>query len=157
MFSDDYWMQEALLLADKAAEQGEVPIGAVVVLNNTIIGRGWNQCISTSDPTAHAEVVALRDAAKAVGNYRLLDADVFVSLEPCSMCAGALVHARIRRLVYAANETKAGVAASRLHFFDQDFLNHKVDVVGGVLADQSAQRLQDFFKIRRDQQRRLKE
>lgn len=157
MVGDEHWMQEALVLADHAASQGEVPIGAVVVLNGEIIGRGWNQPISANDPTAHAEIVALRDAARHIGNYRLVDADLFVTLEPCSMCAGALVHARIKRLVYGASEPKAGVVVSRQSFFHQDFLNHQLQVVGGVLAEQSVQKLQAFFQSRRQDKKRLKE
>jgi tRNA(Arg) A34 adenosine deaminase TadA len=150
-------MQEALRLAEQGRQLGEVPVGAVVVLDGKIIGKGFNQPISTCDPTAHAEVVALRDAAKNVGNYRLSDASLYVSLEPCSMCAGAIVHARVAKLVYAASEPKAGVVASRQQFFQQPFLNAKVDVVGGVLAELSQQLLQDFFAERRAAKKALKD
>lgn len=146
---DIAWMQHALLLADKAAELGEVPVGAVVVQNGAIIGEGFNQPIGLHDPTAHAEIQALRAAGRLLGNYRLPDADLYVTLEPCSMCAGAMVHARIRRVIFAAAEPKAGVAASQLQFFQQDFLNHKVEVIGGVLAQQASEKLQDFFRERR--------
>lgn len=157
MASDEQWMREALLLADIAASKGEVPVGAVVVLNNVIIGRGWNQPISTNDPTAHAEVMALRDAAKHINNYRLVGADLFVTLEPCSMCAGAMVHARISRLIYGAAEPKAGVAISKQSFFGQDFLNHQIAIVSGVLAEQSGKKLQDFFQGKRKARKDLKE
>lgn len=146
-------MQHALALADQAAAQGEVPVGAVVVLDGQIIGKGFNRPISGCDPTAHAEIEALRDAAQTVGNYRLPEADLYVTLEPCSMCAGAIVHARIRRLIYAASEPKAGVVASQQQFFQQDFLNHRVEVCGGVLAEESAKRLQAFFRERRERKR----
>jgi tRNA(adenine34) deaminase len=153
MFDDIYWMQQALELADYAATQGEVPIGAIVVLNNEIIGKGWNQSISTNDPTAHAEIVALRNAAKTLNNYRLPHTELYVTLEPCSMCAGALVHARVKRLVFAALEPKAGVAFSQQEFFEQGFLNHRVLVEGGVLAELSKEKLQHFFHLRREKNR----
>lgn len=146
-------MQHALALADQAAAQGEVPVGAIVVLDGEIIGRGFNRPVSACDPTAHAEIEALREAAQSAGNYRLPEADLYVTLEPCSMCAGALVHARIRRLIYAASEPKAGVAESKQQFFEQSFLNHRVEVCGGVLADEAAQRLQAFFRLRREQKK----
>ena len=150
---DDYWMQQALLLASEAADHGEVPVGALVVMNNEIIGRGYNRPITNSDPSAHAEIVALRDAAKHIGNYRLAGADLFVTLEPCSMCAGAIAHARIRRLVYAAAEPKSGVVHSQGQFFQQPFINHKPQVLGNVLAEQSAVLLQQFFQRRRAQKK----
>lgn len=146
---DIAWMQHALLLADKAAELGEVPVGAVVVQNDVIIGEGFNQPIGLHDPTAHAEIQALRAAGQLLGNYRLPDADLYVTLEPCSMCAGAMVHARIRRVIFAATEPKAGVVCSQTEFFQQDFLNHKVEVIGGVLAQQASEKLQNFFRERR--------
>ena len=147
--SDEYWMQQALLLADKAASLGEVPVAALVVQNGQLIGQGWNQPISSCDPTAHAEIVALRDAATNIGNYRLVDATLYVTLEPCSMCAGAITHARIQRVVYATNEPKAGVVVSQAQFFQQAYLNHRPDVLGGVLATQSQEKLQQFFRRRR--------
>lgn len=155
-FPDAYWMQQALQLADYAAQQQEVPVGAIVVLDQQIIGRGWNQPISGCDPTAHAEIMALRDAASHQQNYRLQEAELFVTLEPCSMCAGAIVHARIKRVVYAATEPKAGVVESQQCFFNSAFLNHSVEVCGGVLADESTAKLQDFFRLRREQKKRLK-
>lgn len=147
--SERLWMNQALQLAETAAKQGEVPVGAVVVLDGQIIGEGYNQPITTSNPCAHAEIIALQEAGKTVQNYRLVDATLYVTLEPCSMCAGAMVHSRIKRLVYGATEPKAGVACSVQHFFEQGFLNHKVDVVGGVMAEESASLLQQFFKQRR--------
>ena len=150
---DSAWMRQALIEADKGAGQGEVPVGAIVVLDGEIIGRGYNQPISSCDSTAHAEIQALRDACKNVANYRLPEADLYVTLEPCSMCAGAIVHARIRRVIYAATEPKAGVAESQGQFFQQDFLNHQVAVTAGVLAEESAQRLQEFFRQRRAQKK----
>lgn len=149
MLDDSYWMEQALVLADKAAASDEVPVGAVVVLDGEVIGRGFNQPISGCDPTAHAEIMALRDAARRLGNYRLPGATLYVTLEPCSMCAGALVHTRIKRLVYAASEPKAGVAASRAAFFQSDFLNHRVLVTGGVMAEAAADKLREFFRQRR--------
>jgi len=151
MLGDEYWMQQALKLADQAAQKNEVPVGAIVVLDDKIIGEGFNQPISCCDPTAHAEIVALRNAAAGIKNYRLINATLYVTLEPCSMCAGAIVHSRLSRLVYGAHEPKAGVAQSRQNFFEQIFLNHKVNVLGGVLADESARRLQDFFRKKREQ------
>ena len=146
---DNYFMQQALALADKAAAQGEVPVGAVVVLDGAIIGRGWNQPISAADPTAHAEVMALRAAAAAQSNYRLPGASLYVTIEPCTMCAGALVHARITRVVYGAAEPKSGVAASNGCLFDGEHLNHRVNVVGGVLAEQCSAKISAFFQQRR--------
>ena len=142
-------MMQALALADRAAHTGEVPVGALVVLNGTVIGEGWNQCITTADPTAHAEVIALRQAALFIGNYRLTGATIYVTLEPCSMCAGAMIHARVSELVFGATEPKTGVVCSQGQFFSQPYLNHRVSVVGDILAEQSTQRLQAFFKARR--------
>lgn len=154
--SDEQWMQEALKLAEKGADSGEVPVGAVVVQDGEIIGRGWNQPISACDPTAHAEIVALRDAAKNVVNYRLVDAELYVTLEPCSMCAGAIVHSRIKRLIYATTEPKAGVVESQQTFFQQEFLNHQLEVQGAVLADVARDQLKAFFKRRRAQIKQAK-
>ncbi|MCF7980336.1 MAG: tRNA adenosine(34) deaminase TadA [Pseudomonadales bacterium] len=147
------WMLEALYLAQLAEQQDEVPVGAVVVLDNQIIGRGFNQPISANDPTAHAEVMALRDAAKHQGNYRLVDCTLYVTIEPCAMCAGAMVHARIKQLVYGASEPKSGVITSHLKLLDAGHLNHKVEVQGGILASECAERMSLFFKRRREQKR----
>ncbi len=143
------WMRRALELADCAAAAGEVPVGALVVRDGEVLGEGWNRMISASDPTAHAEIVALRAAALQVGNYRLPGAILYVSLEPCAMCAGAMVHARIARLVFAAREPRAGVACSACNLLDEPWFNHRVDWQGGVLAEQSSERLLSFFRARR--------
>lgn len=143
------WMSRALELADRAAALDEVPVGAVVVRDGELLGEGWNQVISAADPTAHAEVVALRAAARRVGNYRLPGATLFVTLEPCAMCAGAMVHARIAHLVFAAAEPKAGVVCSRCQLLDEPWFNHRVSWSGGVLAQASSDRLQAFFRARR--------
>ena len=153
---DSYWMQQALCLAERAEQLNEVPVGAIVVLDDVVIGTGYNQIISTCDPTAHAEVLALRNAAKTLNNYRLLNASLYVTLEPCSMCAGSMVHSRIGRLVFGASEPKAGVVASRGEFFKQDFLNHQVQTLGGVCAEQSALMLSNFFARRRAEKKNLR-
>ena len=145
----EVWMGEALALAQSAAERGEVPVGAVLVLNGEIVGRGWNQPISGHDPTAHAEVMALRDAARRRGNYRLGGSTLYVTIEPCTMCFGALMHARVTTLVYGAREPRAGVCGSQLNLPEQTFYNHALEVVGGVLAEQSAALLKGFFAGRR--------
>lgn len=142
-------MRRALALADLAAERGEVPVGAVVVRDGELLGEGFNQVISAADPTAHAEIVALRDAARAVGNYRLPGARLYVTLEPCTMCAGAMVHARIAELVFGAREPRAGVICSRAEQFDVPWYNHRVNWRGDILAEQSSARLQAFFRARR--------
>lgn len=154
---DDHWMQYALALAERAAAAGEVPVGAVVVLDNQVIGEGWNQPISSHDPTAHAEVLALRDAAQKVGNYRLVDADLYVTIEPCTMCAGAMVHARVRRVIYGASEPKSGVAESNGQLLEQGWMNHRVQVTSGVLADQCRERISLFFKQRRAEKKAAKQ
>ena len=142
-------MREALALAAQGAVLGEVPVGAVLVQDGQIIGRGFNCPISQHDPSAHAEMVAIRDASSRVQNYRLPGSTLYVTLEPCSMCAGLIVHSRIQRVVYGATEPKAGVAISRGQFFSQDFLNHRVLVEGGVMAEQCSEVLSDFFRMRR--------
>jgi len=147
--SDELWMEEALRSAQRALEAGEVPVGAVVVSNGKIVGRGWNRNLADQDPTAHAEVVALREAARNLGNYRMADCDLFATIEPCAMCAGALVHARIRRLVYGADDPKAGAVHSVMAVVNHPSLNHKMEVQGGVLAGRSAEILQEFFRKRR--------
>src|SRR5277367_4372021 len=142
-------MEEALRAAQRALEAGEVPVGAVVVCEGNIIGRGWNRNIGDSDPTAHAEIVALRHAGAALSNHRLGDCELFATIEPCAMCAGALVHARIKRLVYGADDPKAGAVLSVMQLLDHPQLNHRVEVRSGVLAGRSAELLQTFFKSRR--------
>lgn len=146
---DDYFMRDALALATQGAALGEVPVGAVLVQEGEIVGRGFNCPISQHDPSAHAEMVAIRAAALAVENYRLPGSTLYVTLEPCSMCAGLIVHSRIARVVYGASEPKAGVAASRGQFFTQEFLNHRVLVEGGVLMEECGAVLSEFFRQRR--------
>jgi tRNA(adenine34) deaminase len=146
---DELWMEEALRSAQRALEAGEVPVGAVVVCGGRIVGRGWNRNITDSDPTAHAEIIALREAGATLGNHRLTGCDLFATIEPCPMCAGALVHARIRRLVYGAADPKAGAVQSVMQVLNHSQLNHKVEVRSGVLAGRSAELLQTFFKSRR--------
>jgi tRNA(adenine34) deaminase len=142
-------MEEALRAAQRALEAGEVPVGAVAVCDGKIIGRGWNRNIGDNDPTAHAEMIALREAGATLGNHRLGHCELFATIEPCAMCAGALVHARIKRLVYGADDPKAGAVRSVMHLLDHPQLNHRVEVRSGVLAGRSAELLQTFFKSRR--------
>lgn len=149
MSDDTRWMQRALELARRAEAAGEVPVGAVVVLDGEIIGEGWNHPISGQDVTAHAEIMALRQACEQQQNYRLPGADLFVTLEPCVMCAGALVHARIRRLVYATTEPKTGAAGSCVDVFSLPNLNHRVHCESGLLGEQSSDMLRAFFRARR--------
>lgn len=144
-------MQHALDLAREAAASGEVPVGAVVVIDNQIVGRGYNRPISSNDPTAHAEIVALRDAAARIGNYRLVDADLYVTIEPCTMCAGAIVHARVARLYYGAREPKSGAVGSSSDVFANPDLNHRVSVYGGVREVEAAALMSEFFRLRRSQ------
>ena len=146
---DEFWMQEALRAAQRALEAGEVPVGAVVVHDGKIVGWGFNRNIADSDPTAHAEVVALREAGAAIGNHRLGGCELFATIEPCSMCAGALVHARIRRLVYGADDPKAGAVHSVMRVANHPSANHLIEVRGGVLAGRCAELLQEFFRARR--------
>ncbi|MFL0809768.1 MAG: tRNA adenosine(34) deaminase TadA [Agarilytica sp.] len=154
MLSDDeYWMREALAQANLAFSKGEVPVGAVIVQDNRIVGKGFNQPISSNDPSAHAEVVAIRDACKNLHNYRLVDATLFVTIEPCTMCFGSIVHARIQRVVYGANEPKAGVLCSHKHLIESDIYNHRFEVLEGVLAKECSSVIQDFFKLRREEKK----
>jgi len=147
--SDELRMEEALRCARRALEAGEVPVGAVVICEDEIVGRGWNRNISDSDPSAHAEIVALREAGARVGNHRLGQCELFVTIEPCAMCAGALVHARIRRVVYGADDAKAGAVRSTMELLNHPKLNHRVKIRSGVLAGRSAEMLQEFFRNRR--------
>ncbi|KWS99977.1 MULTISPECIES: tRNA adenosine(34) deaminase TadA [Pseudomonas syringae group] len=147
--NDQHFMREALALAAQGALLGEVPVGAVVVHNGEIIGRGYNCPISGSDPSAHAEMVAIRDAARALDNYRLPGSTLYVTLEPCSMCAGLIVHSRVARVVYGALEPKAGIVQSQGQFFSQGFLNHRVLFEGGVLGEECGAMLSEFFRLRR--------
>lgn len=146
---DAYFMREALSLAHAAACLGEVPVGAVVVRAGQIVGRGFNSPIGEHDPTAHAEIAALRDAARTLGNYRLPGCELFVTLEPCAMCAGAIMHARIARVIYGARDPKTGVHGSVVDLFGVERLNHHATVIGGVLAEECGRVLSDFFAERR--------
>ena len=148
--ADDSFMVIALELAAQAERADEVPVGAIVVCNGEILGRGHNATISRSDPTAHAELIALRDAAQSIGNYRLVDCDLYVTLEPCIMCAGAIMHARIARVIYGATDPKTGACGGVVNLFDEARLNHHATVTGGVLAEQCGQRLKEFFVRRRN-------
>lgn len=150
---DERWMTEALALAKLGGAVGEVPVGAVVVYQGRIVGRGYNSPIGRTDPCAHAEILALRDAAQTFGNYRLVDCDLYVTLEPCAMCAGALVHSRIRRLIFGATEPKAGVVVSRDQALKRESLNHRVETIYGVLAEECSVMLSDFFRRRRAAQK----
>lgn len=142
-------MREALRSAQRALELGEVPVGAVVVHEGNIVGRGFNRNLADHDPTAHAEIVALREAGLALGNHRLLNCDLFVTIEPCSMCAGAMIHARIRTLIYGADDPKAGAVHSVMRVLNHPALNHKIEIRRGVLAGKCAELLQEFFRARR--------
>lgn len=146
---DDYWMRHAMTLAQRAATEGEVPVGAVIVRDNQMLAEGYNRPITTHDPTAHAEIVAMRHAARQIQNYRLVDLTLYVTLEPCLMCVSAMVHARIKRLVYGAADPKTGAIVSQLPAPELPFLNHRLDCTGGVLADECSHVLSEFFRARR--------
>jgi tRNA(adenine34) deaminase len=143
------FMREALAEAQTAAEAGEVPIGAVAVIGGEIVGRGQNRLLRDVDPTAHAEMVAMRAAARAISNYRLIECELFVTLEPCAMCAGAMIHARLKRLIYGASDPKAGAAGSVLEVVNHPRLNHQMLVTSGVLDEECGQLLREFFRQRR--------
>ncbi len=147
--ADQLFMRRALELAAQAGSRGEVPVGAVVVQNELIMGEGWNQPIATADPTAHAEIVAIRQAAAKTGNYRLADSTLYVTLEPCAMCAGAMVTARVERLIFAARDLRFGAVRSKFRLADSDLLNHQVRVQEGLLASEAAEMLTRFFAERR--------
>jgi tRNA(adenine34) deaminase len=148
---DITWMELALAEARMAAEAGEVPVGALVIINGEIIGRAGNRNLRDHDPTAHAEILALRQAAQHLGNHRLTGCTLYATIEPCAMCAGAVIHARIARLVYGAKDSKAGAAGSILEVINHPRLNHKMEVVSGVLGERCSEILQDFFRRRREQ------
>lgn len=150
---DQFWMQHALQLAKRAEAEGEVPVGAIIVKDDQVIGEGWNHPINSNDPTAHAEIMALRAAATKLHNYRLLNTTMYVTLEPCSMCAGAIIHARVKRLVYAATDPKGGAAGSVFTILPGEKLNHQVEVTSGVLAEECSKQLSAFFQMRRQQQK----
>lgn len=146
---DERWMRRALELARKAESEGEVPVGAVLVVGERALGEGWNSPIAASDPTAHAEILALRMAASAIKNYRVEGSTLYATLEPCAMCAGALVHARVRRLVFGCRDLRFGGVRSKFRLADSDILNHRVEVVEGVLAAECAELMEAFFRSRR--------
>lgn len=147
--SDNVWMKRAMELAKRAADQGEVPVGAVLVSEKQIIGEGFNCSIGQHDPTAHAEIVAMRNASKALGNYRLPNTTLYVTLEPCIMCAGAMIHARIGRLIHGALDPKAGAIESRTRILDNPFLNHRIQYSGGLFSKECGEILSQFFRARR--------
>lgn len=146
---DRVWMAQALVLARRAVEAGEVPIGAVIVRDGEIVGRGWNRNISLKDPSAHAEIMAMREAGKTLGNHRLPGCSLYVTLEPCPMCAGAMIHARLARVVFGADDPKTGAAGGVFDLLGDPSHNHRVEVTGGCLAEESSALLKDFFKQRR--------
>lgn len=148
--TDEAFMREALALADAAESAGEVPVGAVVVADGEIVGRGANQPIESGDPTAHAEIVALRDAARRLGGYRLTGTTLYCTLEPCAMCAGALVNARVQRLVFGTRDLRFGAVRSKFRIADSDLLNHRLEITEGVLVEECVQRLKAFFQARRE-------
>lgn len=147
--SDKPWMRHALELARRAEQAGEVPVGAVLVKDGIAIAEGWNCPVSTNDPTAHAEMIALRAGGLALGNYRLLDSTLYVTLEPCAMCMTAIVHARVKRLVFGAYDPKRGAVCNALRLAEAEFLNHKVEWLGGVLEEECSALLREFFRRRR--------
>ena len=149
MIIDEEWMQYALQLAKKSEERDEVPVGAIIVYKNKIIGEGWNQPISSNNPTAHAEIMALQDAGEKIGNYRLLDSTMYVTLEPCVMCAGAMVHARIAKLVYAVDDQKTGACGSVFNMIQAEELNHNTEIKKGVLEKECQALIKNFFKEKR--------
>ena len=146
---DELCMAEALELAGRAADAGEVPVGAIIVQDNRVIGRGWNRNIDTHDPSAHAEITAMREAGREVGNHRLVNCTMYVTLEPCIMCAGAMIHARLKRVVYGATDPKTGAAGGRFDLLTDPAHNHRVEVQGGCRSETSSRMLKEFFKSRR--------
>jgi tRNA(adenine34) deaminase len=152
----EYWMRHALTLAQRAWDEGEVPVGAVLVHNNQVIGEGWNRPIGRHDPTAHAEIMALRQGGLVQQNYRLLDTTLYVTLEPCVMCAGAMVHSRIGRLIFGARDAKTGAAGSLIDVLHHPGMNHRVEIVEGILRDDCAGMLSAFFRQRRAEKKALK-
>ena len=149
MITDEEWMQQAFQLAKKSEGQGEAPVGAIIVYQNEIIGKGWNQPILLHDPTAHAEIIALREAGRKMHNYRLLESTMYVTLEPCAMCAGAIVQARISRLVYAVEDKKTGACGSVFNIVQTEELNHSVEITKGILERECQTLIKNFFKEKR--------
>ncbi|MBU2881409.1 tRNA adenosine(34) deaminase TadA [Psychrosphaera sp. B3R10] len=154
---DVKWMQYAMALAEKAEAQGEIPVGAVIVKEDEVLGEGWNQPITLHDSTAHAEIVAIRNAGKNIANYRLVGSTIYVTLEPCPMCAGAIIHSRIARLVYGAQDYKTGAVGSVMNLLQHDSNNHKVDFTSGLLEQQCSHQISAFFKKRRVEIKAAKE
>jgi len=149
IYSHEHWMQQAIQLAQKAAAEDEVPVGAVIVQNNKLIAEGWNQPIQSRDPSAHAEITAIRNAGQALSNYRLIDTTMYVTLEPCSMCVGAMIHARVGQLVFGAADLKTGATGSAINLIHDPIHNHKIEVLGGVMETECKELLQAFFKQKR--------
>jgi tRNA(adenine34) deaminase len=154
--TDEHWMRQALVAAHEARERGEVPVGTCIVNGNEMLAIAGNRTRTDQDPTAHAEVVALREAARKVNNYRMIDAVVYSTIEPCVMCAGALIQARISRLVYGARDERAGAVESRFRVCDTDFLNHRIEITAAVLEEECREVMQDFFRARRSSQNHLR-
>ncbi|MCW8934559.1 MAG: tRNA adenosine(34) deaminase TadA [Gammaproteobacteria bacterium] len=152
-FSHEYWMQRAIQLAQQAANEDEVPVGAVIVKDNQLIAEGWNQPIQSHDPSAHAEIMAIRNAGQVLNNYRLVDTTMYVTLEPCSMCVGAIIHARVQRLVFGAADLKTGATGSAINLLHDPIHNHKVSLTSGVLEEECRLLLQNFFKLKRSQKK----
>ena len=148
-FNDEYWMQKAIQLARKAEAEDEVPVGAVIVKGNQVIAEGWNRLIQSHDPSSHAEIVAIRNAGQALNNYRLIDTTLYVTLEPCAMCVGAMIHARIKRLVFGAFDPKTGAAGSAIELIQSEKHNHQIEFIGGVLELDCRNMLQAFFRKKR--------
>ncbi|WP_086956060.1 tRNA adenosine(34) deaminase TadA [Xenorhabdus innexi] len=156
IYSDEYWMRQAMDLALQAQAKGEIPVGALLVSDNKIIAEGYNHPITDHDPTAHAEIIALRRGGSQLQNYRLLDTTLYVTLEPCVMCAGAMIHSRIQRLVYGASDMKTGAAGSLVDILRHPGMNHRIEITGGVLEQECSAMLSAFFKQRREQHKELK-
>ncbi|PHM55089.1 tRNA adenosine(34) deaminase TadA [Xenorhabdus sp. KK7.4] len=156
IYSDEYWMRQAMDLAMQAQAKGEIPVGALLVADNKIIAEGYNHPITDHDPTAHAEIIALRRGGTQLQNYRLLETTLYVTLEPCVMCAGAMIHGRIQRLVYGASDMKTGAAGSLIDILRHPGMNHRIEITGGVLEQECSAMLSAFFKQRREQHKELK-
>ncbi|PHM64518.1 hypothetical protein Xsto_02922 [Xenorhabdus stockiae] len=156
IYSDEYWMRQAMDLAMQAQTKGEIPVGALLVADNKIIAEGYNHPITDHDPTAHAEIIALRRGGTQLQNYRLLETTLYVTLEPCVMCAGAMIHSRIQRLVYGASDMKTGAAGSLIDILRHPGMNHRIEITGGVLEQECSAMLSAFFKQRREQHKELK-
>ncbi len=154
-FSHQYWMEQALKLADQAESLGEVPVGAILVKDNQVIGQGFNQPIANHDPSAHAEIIALRQAGQSLQNYRLVDTTLYVTLEPCAMCAMAMVHARVKTLVFAAFEPRTGAAGSLYQLLQHSGHNHQIEIISGIMQEESSQRLKRFFRSRREKNKKI--